>query len=92
MDAFHSTLCHMGLEQGCISKLDIIREKDIPILLLWGTEDQICPFSLHQDVLQKLPKAKLVAVESSKHVCLFDDPKKCHDTIISWLQGDKETE
>jgi len=84
--SFHSSLRHLKLEFGCLEKLESLQKSDTPVLILWGTEDQSVPFNKRSLVMDRLPKAKLVPIEKASHVCIFDEPKKCHETVIEWLQ------
>jgi len=92
LESFHSTLRYMGLSGGCLDQIEIIQKHDIPVLILWGTEDQICPFNKHQLVLEKLPKAKLIPINNAYHACILDDPQKCHESIIQWFKELNERE
>lgn len=43
-------------------------QNDLPVLLLWGKEDVLAPFSQSDIIMQLVPNAKLVAVEGVGHL------------------------
>jgi len=89
-EAFHSSLANLPFGKGSLEQLDVIRENNIPVLLIWGEKDQVCPFESHKMVLERLPQAKFFPVKEAFHTANYDDPITVHETIIHWLkEGDK---
>jgi hypothetical protein len=40
-EAFHSSLANLPFGKGSLEQLDVIREKNIPVLLIWGEKVEI---------------------------------------------------
>jgi pimeloyl-ACP methyl ester carboxylesterase len=47
---------------------------DVPTLLVWGTEDRICPFSCHVPLQRGIPGAELFALPRSGHALHTERP------------------
>ena len=47
---------------------------DVPTLLVWGTEDRVCPFSCHQTYMRGIPGAELFALPRSGHALHSERP------------------
>jgi pimeloyl-ACP methyl ester carboxylesterase len=47
---------------------------DVPTLLVWGTEDRICPFSCHLPYMRNIPGAELFALPRSGHALHTERP------------------
>ncbi len=64
----------------------LLQEVEVPILLLWGTEDRVIPLSWGKHIAESLgDKLKLVEIADAGH-CLYDeqaDPVNC--AILEWL-------
>jgi len=47
---------------------------DAPTLVVWGTEDRICPYSMHATYLREIPGAQLFALPRSGHALHTERP------------------
>ncbi|BDB98999.1 alpha/beta fold hydrolase [Saccharolobus caldissimus] len=58
----------------------------IPILLIWGANDNVSPKENYELILNKLKDAKLEIV-GSQHACYLDDPVTFNQKIVEFLKG-----
>ncbi|MEM9265318.1 MAG: alpha/beta fold hydrolase [Cyanobacteria bacterium P01_F01_bin.13] len=65
---------------------DLIRQVSIPILLLWGTRDQVLPLAWAQQILKVNPQIAYRAIDGAGH-CLYDEmPDQVDAAINAWLR------
>ncbi|MEM8808955.1 MAG: alpha/beta fold hydrolase [Cyanobacteria bacterium P01_G01_bin.38] len=64
---------------------DLIKQLQIPILLLWGTADTIIPIRWAEQMVSLNPQLTFQGIEGGGH-CLYDEsPEAVHDAIADWL-------
>ncbi len=63
--------------------LDSLAAIGVPVLVLSGGRDEICPPHLQQEVVDRCPRAELVAVESGGHML----PLECPDAVAAAVRG-----
>ncbi|AOL17010.1 2-hydroxy-6-oxo-6-phenylhexa-2,4-dienoate hydrolase [Sulfolobus sp. A20] len=66
------------------NSLDKISE--IPVLLVWGSNDTISPKSNYELLLKKLKNAKLKII-GRNHACYLDNPEGFNNTVVEFLKG-----
>ncbi|MGH2589965.1 MAG: alpha/beta fold hydrolase [Actinomycetota bacterium] len=59
----------------------------IPIMVLWGENDEYAPLTSAHRFDSEIPDAKLVIVEGSGHFVWEDDPERCAREVIAFLDG-----
>jgi haloalkane dehalogenase len=59
----------------------------IPILVLWGENDEYAPVAHAHRFDREIPDAKLVVVEGAGHFVWEDDPERCSGEVIAFLDG-----
>ncbi|WP_348624176.1 alpha/beta fold hydrolase [Paenibacillus peoriae] len=65
----------------CLSRLPAIH---CPVLLIHGTDDQICPYEAAEELLMQLPQAKLLAIPDSGHAPFLGREAPMAELIRSW--------
>jgi len=58
----------------------------MPVLLVWGDEDVVVPYSLSNRAVQ-LTKGKLVTVKGAPHAANMQNPTAVNDALVSFLSG-----
>lgn len=58
-----------------------------PVLVIWGKQDRTVPFEESENLMQQLPQARLVGVESSGHLPQWEQPAGVHPELIHFLQN-----
>ena len=56
-----------------------------PVLVIWGMQDPAVPFALSEHLLEVMPRARLVAVESAGHLPQWEQPAVVHPELIAFL-------
>lgn len=65
----------------CLSRLPAIQ---CPVLLIHGTEDQICPYEAAEELLMQLSQGKLLAIPDSGHAPFVGREALIAESIRSW--------
>ncbi len=64
---------------------ELIQQISIPILLLWGTQDNVLPIKWAEQILALSPQITYQAIDGAGH-CLYDElPELVDDVIQTWL-------
>lgn len=65
---------------------DLLPQLKIPILLMWGEEDAIVPFSSAKRVAHLNPNVQLVTIPDSGHVAYDEFPEIVNQGILEWIE------
>ena len=66
--------------------LNTLEEVHVPALILCGSEDQIAPVTLSQEMAQKLQNVELVVLPDCGHMVTLEQPSGTVVAIKQWLQ------
>jgi len=60
----------------------------VPVLAVHGTADQVAPFAKNaQRFVERVPGARLLAIEGGEHACLFSHRNQIRARVIDFLSG-----
>ena len=59
---------------------------NVPVLAVWGTNDQVTPFSGSNRLLEVIPSTNLKIIEGGGHNITFVQPTKIGKMIVSFLE------
>jgi pimeloyl-ACP methyl ester carboxylesterase len=62
-----------------------VGQQNLPILVIWGREDQVIPFVISQQVLALLPGVECIVVEQAGHVPHYERPEVVNPRLIEFL-------
>ncbi|HUI89282.1 MAG TPA: alpha/beta hydrolase [Anaerolineales bacterium] len=60
---------------------------DIPVLLLWGRNDQTLPLDQSHDILSAVPRAEYHVIECSGHIPHYEKPEEVNRIIQEFLNS-----
>jgi haloalkane dehalogenase len=60
-------------------------ELGVPMLILWGEDDEFAPVAGAHRFHNEVPGSKLVIVEGSGHFVYEDDPERCAREVLAFL-------
>jgi pimeloyl-ACP methyl ester carboxylesterase len=77
--------------RSMLTRRDLLLDRKLqrvrmPVLMVWGTEDRIVPFSLAAKLQHELPHARLVPVEGCGHLVLWDCTDRALPPIVEFLR------
>ena len=72
-----------GFDQGI--EIQRVGAHHRPMLVVWGTQDQSVPFDESEALMQMLPRARLVPVESAGHLPQLEQPAVVNAAMIAFL-------
>ena len=77
----------LNAEMNKKDSISCITELSVPILLISGEEDMICPVSATQRWFDKLaaPHKEFVKIKNAAHMVNFEQPGKWNEQIIKLL-------
>lgn len=56
-----------------------------PALVLCGAEDRLCPPTIHEQMAELLPNAKLLVIEGAGHISTLEAPDAVNAALAAWL-------
>ncbi|HST84358.1 MAG TPA: alpha/beta hydrolase [Kineosporiaceae bacterium] len=66
-------------------------ELDLPVLIVWGTDDVWLPVDRAHSLAKLIPGAKLRLIPDAGHLIQFDQPERLAVILHEWLSGFKAT-
>jgi pimeloyl-ACP methyl ester carboxylesterase len=73
-----------SMTPGTPEKLATIK---VPVMILWGAEDNLIPVSSAEWFAQAMPQAKLVIYPNVGHIPMEEIPEKSAADVKIWLDG-----
>jgi pimeloyl-ACP methyl ester carboxylesterase len=58
----------------------------MPILVIWGKEDRLIPYTVALRFQRELPRAKLVTIEGCGHMVLWDCSDRALAEVIAFIR------
>lgn len=86
--ALLSTLRNFPLNNAKEFYEGVAIQTQIPVLFVWGTKDQVCPYSGAAQATGIIPRAELVTLENAGHAALLENSTVVHSHIINFLNTD----
>jgi pimeloyl-ACP methyl ester carboxylesterase len=74
-----------GRGPGIIAALETLKKRNIPVLLIWGKQDQVCPESSQFEPLRSLfPNIRERKLDQAGHALLWTHPELLSKEIIQF--------
>ena len=77
------------LRKGPLNDLSALYQQvgklDIPVLLVWGKEDQTFPFELSRKAPTIIPQAELLAVDEAGHIPHYERPEQVNPRLVEFF-------
>ena len=64
-----------------------IGESDRPVLIVWGREDRVAPFETSESLLEAIPQATFVPVDSAAHLPHLEQPGVVLPAVVRFLRA-----
>lgn len=74
-----------GMLDGAQAIYRQIGDSNLPVLLLWGEEDQVVSFGLSKKLIQMIPQTKLYLIKNSGHIPHYDQPEIVNPILLEFL-------
>jgi haloalkane dehalogenase len=58
----------------------------VPVLILWGQQDEFLPMDFASRFAREIPGSKLVMLEGVRHFLFEDEPERCAQELVGFLQ------
>jgi len=81
LDGFHSTICNFPFN-GLLPEIKKI-SRDIPLLLMWGDQDQMCQG--HDLYMEAVPHAELALMHGCGHAFIYEDVPQTEQYMLQFL-------
>lgn len=82
--ALLSTL-RTGILTGMSESYRRVGEQKRPVLLIWGREDRVIPFSTNEQVRKAMPQAEFRAIDEAGHIPHYERPEIVNRILIEFL-------
>ncbi|MEJ6392093.1 alpha/beta fold hydrolase [Gymnodinialimonas sp. 2305UL16-5] len=66
---------------------ETLRSLSVPVLVLCGAEDTLCPVSRHEMMRDLIPGAELQVIAGAGHLPTLEQPAATHAALAHWLTG-----
>jgi abhydrolase domain-containing protein 14 len=91
--ALEFALNHPGILGGLVlvgavgveENRDRLADLSIPVLIIWGSEDQISPLANSDILLESINGAERVIIDGAPHPCYLDQPDTWHAAVLDFL-------
>ena len=60
-------------------------DKDIPSLVIWGTNDGVVPYDGSEELIKCMPNCKLVTIQEGTHDITYRQPTEVGSALINFL-------
>ena len=67
-------------------EIDRLAKSDRPVLIIWGKQDMTVPIAASAQLLAAFPRGEFVAVDSSGHLPLWEQPRAVHPAMLAFLR------
>ena len=94
-DVAYNLICGAG-RPGFIDALDALTDYDfrdrlgdvkVPVLLVWGREDNLVPVKDADEFERLIPDARKVILEDTGHVAMIERPQSFNDLVVDFLDS-----
>ena len=68
--------------------LDRLAELEMSVLVAWGKEDQLLPFSNVKKIRARLPGARYAVYEKAGHMLPYEVAERFSDDLVDFLRSD----
>ncbi|MFP4516846.1 MAG: alpha/beta fold hydrolase [Desulfovibrionales bacterium] len=65
---------------------NVFKLGDMPVLILWGEDDELVPVSMGRTLHEKIPTSRFEVLQGAGHACYLEQPDKWHDELVSFLR------
>ncbi|MCY4185345.1 MAG: alpha/beta hydrolase [Rhodobacteraceae bacterium] len=62
-----------------------LSQVDVPVALIFGEEDQLCPPEYHFAMKNLIPHAEIFAISESGHMTMIEQPSKFDNALKEWI-------
>jgi len=66
---------------------DVLPVLNVPVLVLCGAEDELCPPDLHARIAQACPRAELTVIDGAGHLLPLEQPAAMSRAIEDWASN-----
>lgn len=63
-----------------------VGKTDLPVLLVWGREDQTVPFRFSQEVVKAIPQVQFHPIDGAGHIPHYEKPEVVTPLLIEFLK------
>lgn len=81
-----------GVLWGSEADFAAVGRLGLPVLLIWGEEDEVVPFALHKRLLELMPQAQFRPIAGAKHIPHYEKPEVVQPILLDFLRGDDEAD
>ncbi len=83
--ALLSTL-RSGVTSGAEESYMNLGKRNLPMMLIWGREDQVVPFELSRKVIELIPNIEFYPIDDAAHIPHYECPETVNPLLIEFLR------
>ena len=73
-----------------LHQYDLVGKMDLPVLLIWGEEDQSVSSEAISMALQAIPQAQYLQVKEAGHLSHYEQPAVVNPVLIAFLENNSK--
>ncbi|MDA8876556.1 alpha/beta hydrolase, partial [Candidatus Thioglobus sp.] len=73
--------------QGRIDQEEALNSLNIPVLIMCGLEDKLCPLEKHELMHNIISNSTLEVIENAGHLPTLEQPEKTTEILKAWLMN-----
>ena len=73
--------------QGRIDQEEALNLLNIPVLIMCGLEDKLCPLEKHELMHNIISNSTLEVIENAGHLPTLEQPEKTTEILKTWLMN-----
>ncbi len=70
---------------GAAQAYESVGQMELPVLLIWGRQDTVVPFSQSEKVIELIPRIEFHAIEGAGHIAHYERPELVDPLLIDFL-------
>jgi pimeloyl-ACP methyl ester carboxylesterase len=63
-----------------------LKQVQKPVLIVWGSKDEICPRTDQDEMVKQFPKAKLLVYQNTGHALHWEEPRRFATDLLRFIQ------
>ena len=68
-------------------QLNTIQSINIPVLIMCGSEDKLCPVERHEMIHNMISNSELKIIDNAGHMPTLEQPKETTEVLKQWLMN-----
>lgn len=78
---------HYAIQRTRVDEREPLREIDVPVAVIAGSDDALCPPERHEEIADLVPHAELTLIPRTGHLSTMESPRDAAEAMAAWLEA-----